>query len=119
MVHAWVSDKYIHFSFICITDDIIPGLPIKYLVNQDGEPTTPQKLETGTKTSVSNLHVSLCPCVVLKETAHVNTTVLNMHHQSQKVFQGILVEITQHQKGYLIYIPSTRKIVSSHDVLFY
>ena len=41
-----------------------------------------------------------------------------MCHQSQKVFHGILVGILQHQKGYLIYIPSKRKIVSSHDAVF-
>ena len=33
-------------------------------------------------------------------------------------FWGIFVVITQHQKGYLIYVPSIRKIVSSHDVVF-
>ena len=29
-----------------------------------------------------------------------------------------LVGITQLQKGYLIYVPSTWKIVSSHEVVF-
>ena len=57
MVHAQVSDKYIHFLLMYTTDHIFPVLPIKHLVNQDGEPTTPQKLATGTKPSVSNLHV--------------------------------------------------------------
>ena len=41
-----------------------------------------------------------------------------MRHQSQKGFLGIFVGIKQHQKGYLIYIPSKRKIVSSRDVVF-
>ena len=41
-----------------------------------------------------------------------------MRHQSQKGFLGIFVGIPQHQKGYLIYIPSKRKIVSSRDVVF-
>ena len=41
-----------------------------------------------------------------------------MRHQSQKNFRGMFVGIPQHQKGYLIYVPSTRKIVSSHDVVF-
>ena len=40
-----------------------------------------------------------------------------MRHQSQIVL-GNFVEIQQQQKGYLIYIPSTRKIFSSHDVVF-
>ena len=41
-----------------------------------------------------------------------------MRHQSQKGFCGIFVGITQHQKGYLVYVPSTRKIISSYDVVF-
>ena len=32
------------------TDNIFPVIPIKHLVIQDGEPTTPNKLETVTET---------------------------------------------------------------------
>ena len=42
-----------------------------------------------------------------------------MRHQAQKGFRGILVGIPHHQKGYLMYVPSTRKIISSYDVVFY
>ena len=52
MVHSQVSEEYIHFALMYKTDHIRPVLPIKKLVHQDGEPTTPQKLETGTKASV-------------------------------------------------------------------
>ena len=41
-----------------------------------------------------------------------------MHHQAQKGFHGIFVGIPQHQKGYLVYVPSTRKVVLSYDVMF-
>ena len=71
------------------------------------------------KPLVSNPHVLFCTCVVLKETAHVDTTVLKMRHQSQNVFCGIFIGITLHQKWHLIYVPSIRKIVSSHGVVFY
>ena len=64
------------------TDHIVPVLPIKQLVNQDGEPTTPHKLETGTKPSVSNIRVLFCPCVVQKATANIDTNALNMLHHS-------------------------------------
>ena len=50
--------------------------------------------------------------------AHVETKTLNMRHQAQKGFFGILVGIPKHQKGYLVYIPSTRKAISSYDVVF-
>ena len=100
------------------TDHIFPVLPIKYMINEYGDPTTPHKLETCTKPSVSNLSVLFCLCVVRKATAHVETKALNMRHRSQKRFCGIFVGIPDHQKGYLVYVPSTRKITSSYDVVF-
>ena len=41
-----------------------------------------------------------------------------MRHQAQKVFRGIFVGIPEHQKGYLVYVPITRKIIFSYDVVF-
>ena len=41
-----------------------------------------------------------------------------MRHRSQKGFHGIFVGIPQHKKGYLIYVPSIQKTVSSYDVVF-
>ena len=100
------------------TDNIFPVLPIKDLINEDGDTTTPYKLATGTKSSVSHLRVLFCPCVVRKAKAHVETKTLNMRHQAQEGFCGIFVGITHHQKGYLVYVPSTRKVISSYDVVF-
>ena len=94
-----------------MTDRIVPVLPIKYMIKDDGDPTTPHKLATGMKPSVSHLRVLFCPCVVRKATAHVETKTLNMRHQAQKGFRGIFVGITEHQKGYLVYVPSTRKVI--------
>ena len=118
MVHARVSEAYIHFTLIYTTDHIFPVLPIKDLINEDGDPTTPQKIATDMKPSVSHLRVLFCPCVVRKATKHVETKALNMRHQAQKGFQGIFVIIPEHQKRYLVYIPSTRKIISSYDIVF-
>ena len=39
--------EFIHFSLMYTTDHIFTGTPIKHLVNQGGEPTTPHKLVTG------------------------------------------------------------------------
>ena len=100
------------------TDHIFPVLPIKDLINEDGNPTTPHKLATGTKPSVSHLRVLFCPCVVRKSTAHVETKTLNMRHQAQKGFRSIFVGIPKHQKGYLVYVPSTIKVNSSYNVVF-
>ena len=58
--------------------------------------------------------LSMC-CI--KATAHVETKTLNMRHQSQRGFCGIFVGIPQHQKGYIVYVPSTRKIIFSYDIV--
>ena len=118
MVHARVPEIYIHFALIYTTDHIFPVLPIKDLINEDGNQTTQYKLATGKKPSVSHLRVLFCPCVVRKATAHVETKTLNMLHQAQKYFRSIFVGIPQHQKGYLVYVPSTRKVILLYNVVF-
>ena len=52
MVHARVPEVYVHFALMYRTDNIFLVLPIKDLINQDGDLTTPFKLATGTKPSV-------------------------------------------------------------------
>ena len=47
MVRARVPEVYIHFALMFTTDHIFPVLPIKYLINKDGNPTMPHKLATG------------------------------------------------------------------------
>ena len=98
MVHARVPEVYVHFVLMYTTDHIFPVLPIKDLINKDGDPTTPNKLATGTKPSVSNLRVLFFLCVVRKSTAHIETKTLNMRHQAQKRFRGIFVGIPENQK---------------------
>ena len=58
-------------------------------------------------------------CAVLKATAHVGTKTLNKGHQAQKVFYSIFVGIPQHKKGYIVYVPKKRNIVSSYGIVFY
>ena len=41
-----------------------------------------------------------------------------MRHQAQNGFRGIFVSIPQHQKGYHVYVPITRKVIFSYDVMF-
>ena len=79
MVHARVLDEYIHFTLMYTNYHIFPVLPIKNLINQDGEPSTPQKLVTG-KTFVIKPTCSIFPCVVQKVTAHVDQKAFNMSH---------------------------------------
>ena len=71
MLHARFLETCIHFALMYTTDHIFTVLRTKDLINKDGDPTTTQKLATGTKPSVSHLRVLLCPCVVRKAMAHV------------------------------------------------
>ena len=96
MLHAGVLEACIHFALMYKTDHIFPVLPIKYLINEYGDPTTTYELATGTKPSVSHLRMLFFPCVVRKATAHFGTKALNMRHQAQKGFRGIFIGITQH-----------------------
>ena len=96
-------------------DHIFSVLPIKYMINKDGKPTMTCKLATGTKPSVSHLRLLFFPCVVRKATTHVGAKAINTRHQAQKGFCGIFVETPQHQKGYLLYVPRTSKIIHLYD----
>ena len=49
MVHARVPEVYVHFVLMYTTYHIFPVLPIKDLTNEDGDPTTPRTMATGTK----------------------------------------------------------------------
>ena len=118
MVHSGVTEAYVHFTLMYTKDNIFPVIPTKYLINEDGDPSTPYKLATDTKPSVSHLRVLFCPCVVRKSMAHVETKTLNMCHQAQKGFRSIFVGIPEHQKGYIVYVSSTGKIISLYDVVF-
>ena len=94
MVHARVLESYVHFALMYTTDHIFPVLPIKYLINEDGNPITPHKLETGTKPSVSHVRVLFCPFGLRKSMVHVETKMLNMRHQAQKGFCSLFVGIS-------------------------
>ena len=117
MVHAKVSEAYIHFTLMYMTYHIFPFIPIKDLINEYGKPTTPFKLAAGTKHSVSHLRVLFCPCIVCKSMAHIETKTLNMRQQAQKVIRGIFIGIPEHKKGYLVYVRSTRKVIPPYDVV--
>ena len=56
-VYARVSEAYIRFALMYMTDHIFLALPIKYLINEYNKPTTPFKLATGTNHLVSHLRV--------------------------------------------------------------
>ena len=115
MLHARFSETYINFTFIYTEDPILPVLPIKYLINEDGKPTTPYQLAAGMKPSISYLLVLSCPFVVQKSTAHVWTKELNIRHQAQKGFYGISVGIPQ----CILFMYHTNRRSYLHTMLFF
>ena len=64
MVHEGVSENYIHFGLMYTEDNILLVLPLKYLINEDGNTTTPFKIATGKKPSILHLRVLFYPCAV-------------------------------------------------------
>ena len=46
MVYARVPEVCVHFALMYTTDHICPVLPIKDLINEDGDLTMPHKLAT-------------------------------------------------------------------------
>ena len=63
MGHVQVLEAYINFALMYTADHILSLLPIKYLINEEGEPTTPLKLVIGMKPSIYHLRVLLCTYV--------------------------------------------------------
>ena len=74
MVHARVLETYMHFALVYMTDHIFPVIPIKDLINEDGDMTTPFKLETGTNPSVSHLikEKPVLKCVIVLDKDNQN-----------------------------------------------
>ena len=60
MVHTRVSEAYFHCELMYMTDQTFTVVPIKDMINKDGNPTTTFRLATGTKPSVSYLRVLFC-----------------------------------------------------------
>ena len=56
MVQAKVSEAYIHFALMYMSDHILKLLPFKDLINEDGELNRSFKFSTGTKPSISLLN---------------------------------------------------------------
>ena len=80
MAHARSTEAYFHFALMYTTDHIFTVLSINDLINQDSDPTTPHKLATGMKLSVSHLRVLFFHCVLRRATLHIETKTLNMRH---------------------------------------
>ena len=82
MVYALVLEAFIHLTLMYTAYHIFTVLPIKDLINEDGKPTTPYKIATGVKPSISHLRVLFCPCIEIKATPNFGKKALNMRYQA-------------------------------------
>jgi hypothetical protein len=115
LVHARLPDKY-HFHAIRYAATIFNVLPVKNLFNVDGDICSPFELFTGTKPLVSHLRVFGCPAVAKRSVISVEG--LSTQLCTEKGIRGIFIGLPSNQKGYLIFLPSSRMIACSGDVSF-
>jgi len=89
---------------------------LKGVLNKDGNPATPHELFTGEKPCISDFRVFGCPVVVKKYVARIDGNATS--NQTQRGIRGIFIGFPRNQKGFLVFVPSTRQIVVSGDVVF-
>ncbi len=92
-------------------------LPLKDLVTLDGTVSTPFELFVGTTPMVSHFRVFGCPCIAKKWTISVDGKPEDNSKGTQRGIRGIHLGFSPTQKGLLLYVPSTRQIVISGDVI--
>ena len=106
MLHARVDTPYCHHALLhaCYIYSI---LPVRGLHDSTDNPTTPYYLFHGHKPNISSLKTLFCP-VIYKST----------QSDLQQGIRGVHIGFAHNQSGYQIYVPSTRQIVVSLDVMF-
>ena len=114
LVHARLPDACTHHAIMCATV-IFNILPIKGLLNAEGMPSTPTELFTSLKQLIANLRVFGCPVVVKKCEPCLDCKVAKK--VSERGLRAIFIGLPENQKGYLVYVPSTRAIMVSGDAI--
>ncbi len=83
----------------------------------DGTVASPFELFVGSKPMVSHFRVFGCPCIAKKWTISVDGKPEDNSKDTQRGIRGIHLGFCPTQKGLLLYVPSTRQIVISGDVI--
>jgi hypothetical protein len=92
-------------------------LSCKDLVTADDTVTTPFELFVGSKPMVSHFRVFGRPCFTKKWTTLVDCKPEDNSKGIQRGIKGIHLGFSPTQKGLLLFVPFTRKIVISGDVI--
>ena len=107
------------FCYFAVTYAALPfnALPIKGALLPSGNQGTPYQLFHSKRPCIASFRVFGCPRVVKKHTISKNGKPSN-DNTFQKGVRGIFIGFPTNQKGYLIYIPSTSRTITSLDVEF-
>jgi hypothetical protein len=114
VVHAGLPDSFL-YHVICYASAVLNILPLKGLVNKDGKSATPAELFHGAKPCIGDFRVFGCPYVLKKWITHFDGKVLT--NQAECGIRGIFIGFANNQTGFLVYLPSTRRIAISE--MFY
>ena len=117
MVHARVLEACIHFALIYTVNHIFLILPIKDPINKDDKPTTPFKLVTGKKPSITFTRVILSICCTK---SYCTCWDKGIKYTSSRVkwFPRYLRWNSTTSKRYLVYVPHRWNIISPYNVVF-
>ena len=85
---------------------------IKNLVVRRGEEKCPAQLMRGTKPKLSNSKLSIFGCTVFMSKRDRDVSKLE-----PKALEGKFVGYTEGDNGYLVYVPNTRKVLTTRDVI--
>jgi transposase InsO family protein len=115
LVHARLPDQF-HFHAIRYAASVFNILPVKNLYNTEGDIASPHELFTGLKPLISNYRVFGCPVVAKRWVVSIDGR--ETVHCTEKGIRGIFIGFPPNQKGHLIFLPGSRTIAVSGDVMF-
>jgi len=115
LVHARLPDQY-HYHAIRYAASVFNILPVKNLYNAEGEIASPHELFCGAKPTISQYRVFGCPVVAKRWVVSIDGR--ETIHCTEKGIRGIFIGFPPNQKGYLIFLPGSRTIAVSGDVMF-
>jgi hypothetical protein len=115
LVHARLPDQY-HYHAIRYAASVFNILPVKNLYDSDGEIASPHELFSGTEPTITQYRVFGCPAVARRWVMTIDGR--ETIHCTEKGIRGIFIGFPPNQKGYLIYLPASRTIAVSGDMMF-
>jgi hypothetical protein len=116
LVNTRLPDMYMYHALLHACH-VFNVLSLKDLVTSDGIITTPYELFVGSKPKVTHFRVFGCPCIAKKWTISVDGKPEDNSKSTQRGIIEIHLGFSPTQKGRLLYIPSTRQIIISGDVI--